>query len=156
MKRRATPEHDLHKAVAAYLRVALKPPVFWTTFPAGGGGKARGGKLKGMGLKAGVPDILVIIPRETPPFTLGCVVVAIELKAPKGFLSATQTATRLDLERAGVRCRIARSADDVQHILAANGVPLHATMGGGFFNRRIITDRSVDEPADRRQTAGTP
>ena len=29
--KRAQPEAQLHKAVAAYLRLALKPPTIWTT-----------------------------------------------------------------------------------------------------------------------------
>lgn len=59
-----TPEQLVHKSIAAYLDLALTPPDWWTTFPAqwlpGKWGKIRGGQLKDMGLKRGVPDILLI------------------------------------------------------------------------------------------------
>lgn len=62
LNRKANPEERLHRAVAAYLRVALQPPAIWSTFPAGGGGRIRGAKLKAMGLARGWPDILVLYP----------------------------------------------------------------------------------------------
>lgn len=122
-KRRKTPEQELHLAVAAFLRHAVRPPVFWTTFAAGGGGRLRGAFLNGMGLKAGVPDILVFAPCEMAGVSL---VLGIELKAGKGTLGPHQIETHLDLELAGVRCHVARSVDDVDIILATNGVPLRA------------------------------
>jgi hypothetical protein len=120
---RKNPEQQLHLAVAKFLRHALRSPVFWTTFPAGGGGRMRGAFLRGMGLKAGVPDILVFAPTG---ISNASQVVGIELKAPKGAISTAQYDTHVDLEKAGVRCLIARSVDDVECILIANGVRLHA------------------------------
>lgn len=55
-------ETSLHMNVAGYLDKHLAAPAWYTTFPAGGGGEFRGMILKGMGLKAGVPDILIIMP----------------------------------------------------------------------------------------------
>ncbi len=121
--RRKNPEQVLHIAVAAFLRHALRPPVFWTTFPAGGGGRLRGAFLNGMGLKVGVPDILIFAPLPTAS---GCVVIGIELKSAKGTISPAQYDTHVDMEKAGARCLIARSIDDVECILIANGVPVHA------------------------------
>lgn len=123
MTRRASPEHAFQVVVAQFLSVALRPPVFWTAFPAGGGGKVRGARLKAAGLKAGVPDILVFAPG--PHY--GTTVIGIELKTPKtGRVSDAQTETHADMAAAGIRCRIARSLEDVQDILLANGIRLHA------------------------------
>ncbi len=121
--KRNTSEQLLHFAVAEYLGYALKPPVFWTTFPAGGGGKMRGAILKGMGLKAGVPDILVFANCE---MAAACKVIGIELKAGTGKLSEDQIVTHADMMLAGARCRVARSIGQVQDILIANGIPIHA------------------------------
>lgn len=59
-------ETSLHWHVAGLLDKHLAPPAWWTTFPAGGGGEMRGKILKGLGLKSGVPDILIIVPMTVP------------------------------------------------------------------------------------------
>jgi hypothetical protein len=53
-------ERELHAAVAQFLRLALRAPTTWTTFPAGGGGLERGRMLARLGLRPGWPDILVV------------------------------------------------------------------------------------------------
>ncbi len=81
-------ERGFHMLAAQYLDAALPPTCWWTTFPAGGGGKARGGQLKAMGLKPGVSDILVfyLIAADRTG------VLWIELKAKGGSLSPEQRA----------------------------------------------------------------
>ncbi len=120
-------EHDLHKAVAAYLRLALRAPVFWTSIDAGAGklSPASAGKAKARGVKAGLPDILVFVPRIG-----SSIVIGIELKSPIGRLSTVQKDTQGEMMLASVRCRVARSIEDVQEILLANDVTLHAMAGG--------------------------
>lgn len=115
-------EQALHAAVAQYLSAALRGPTWWTTFPAGGGGKLRGALLRQAGMKAGVPDILVLHPRVGG----GTTVIGIELKAGRGRMSQVQGATHSDLTLCNVRCRVARSIEDVQRILELEGVPLFA------------------------------
>lgn len=129
-----TPEQRLHMAVAQYLRHALKPPTFWTTFPAGGGGAARGGQLKAMGLKAGVPDIMVFHPQPIGT-AIGCIVVCPELKAEQGRRSSGQVETHEAMTVAGARVGVCRSVEDVAALLDRHGVPLHARVmaGGGFM-----------------------
>lgn len=131
MMKRDNPEHRLHLQVAAFLRVALQLPTFWTTFPAGGGGRTRGALLKAAGLKPGVPDILVIHPRPTDG---GCIVLGIELKAEHGRRSIDQTATHAVLREAGVHTVVCHTVEQVAAALDACGVPLRATVmaGGGF------------------------
>jgi len=114
-KKRAAPEASLHRQVAAFLARALPRDAWWTTFPAGGGGRVRGAQLRRAGLKAGVPDIL-IVHRGTAHW--------IELKAKKGRISDVQIATNAALVAAGCRVHVARSVDDVALSLQQWGIPL--------------------------------
>jgi hypothetical protein len=108
-------------AVASFLRATLRPPVIWSAFPAGGGGRLRGAFLKAMGLQAGWPDLIVMAPAghyETR-------VLGIELKAGKGKLSEAQLGI---VERfLGINARIitARSIEEVELALRMSKIPLH-------------------------------
>ena len=120
--RRKTDEQKLQTAVAQYLRLALPFPDAWfTAIPAGGGGKVRGAILKGMGYRAGAPDMLVIY-KWLPPIWL-------ELKSATGRLSKAQEQCRDDLIAAGCKWALCRSINDVEHALTRFGVPLRATVG---------------------------
>lgn len=118
-------EHALHQAVAQYLRLALRPPVYWTSIDHGAGkmSLAAAARAKARGVKAGLPDILVFVPRDGGGAS---VVIGIELKTPVGRLSTAQKETHEQMTAAGARCRVARSLEHVEDILRANGVPLHA------------------------------
>lgn len=119
------PEERLHLDVAKFLRVALKPPVFWTSVDHGSGKLSRraAGMAKARGVRAGLPDIMIFAPCE---MAAACKVIGIELKSAKGTLSPAQVETHGDMMVAAVRCRTARSIEHVQDILIANGIPLHA------------------------------
>ena len=119
MKRR-NPEEQLHRAVARFLDVALPEDAWWSTFPSGGGGKIRGARLKAMGLKAGVPDILIIWRGEA---------FWIELKAKGGRVSSAQWETRTAIARAGSHVGFVYGVDEVDSLLRAFGVPLRASTG---------------------------
>ncbi len=127
--RRARPpapsERHLHMAVAAYLRVALAAPTYWSSVDHGAGklSKAAAGNAKGRGCKAGLPDVFIFHPCT---MTGASIVVGLELKSRLGRLSSEQVETHAALERAGVSCCIARSVDEVEQILASHGVPLRA------------------------------
>src|SRR6185312_13501021 len=97
-------EAQLHKEVADFLAVALRPPTFWTTFPAGGGGLVRGRQLKRAGLKAGFPDLLII--HEGKAF-------GIELKAPGKYLEPHQREMHAALLLAGMPVYTARSKEEI-------------------------------------------
>lgn len=132
MKRRH-PEQTLHAAVAGYLRLALRPPTVWSTFPAGGGGRVRGGILKGAGLQRGWPDLLVLHPAPT------CTaVVGIELKAPTGRPSEAQAAMERAFRDAHAAYEFCWSLENVEHALRTNGIPVHATVAanGSLWPRR--------------------
>jgi vacuolar-type H+-ATPase subunit I/STV1 len=114
MARRA-PEKLLHKAVAAYLNAVLPTSVWWTTFPAGGGGVIRGATLKAQGLKAGVPDILICHQARA---------YWIELKAPKGRTSEEQEKCFNLLHfTIGTPVGTARCIDDVAGYLRLWAIP---------------------------------
>lgn len=117
MKRRKplTPvsEEILHRHVAQFLDVVIKPPMIWTTIPAGGGGLIRGAKLKAMGLKKGWPDIIVIAP--------GPHIIAIELKAKEGKQSPEQKAVAAALWDCKVPYFLCRSVEEVHLALHSVG-----------------------------------
>ncbi len=104
-------EADLHKLVADYLDLALVPPTWWTTFPADGA--SRRGLI---GLKLGVPDILII--HEGRAYW-------IELKVPGGALSAAQKRTFTALFAAGCEALTRRSLDEVIDLLRLWGIPIN-------------------------------
>ncbi len=105
-------EKMLHKVVAAWLDQNLPEDTFWTTFPSGGGGEVRGYLLKDMGLKAGVPDILIFGNN-----TVTCV----ELKSEKGVLSEDQKIVIAKLEQLGFKTYLCKSLADVQQALHTQG-----------------------------------
>jgi len=117
---RRHPEESLHRAVACFLNVALVDDAFWTTIPAGGGGRVRGAILKAMGYRRGTPDILIVWQGKA---------YWIELKAKNGRVSGAQWEVRKALARAGSHVGFAYSADEVESLLRCWGIPLRATMG---------------------------
>jgi hypothetical protein len=102
--------------------------------PANGGwrSKAEAGTFKAMGVRAGVPDLLV--------WKQGGGHFQIELKAGSGRLSAAQTAWHGTLENLGHRVYVCRSLDDVERVLRAEGVPPIGTLA-------MVTHPDVQEGA---------
>lgn len=105
-------EEQVHRAIAQYCDAVLPQSVFWTTFPAGGGGVVRGARLQGMGLKPGVPDLMFIFASRT---------YFIEVKAEGGRLSTCQRECHEDLFEAGACVATCRSIDDVRETFATWG-----------------------------------
>lgn len=90
-KRRASPEEDLHRACMEWVAFsrAAHPRLKWMIHVPNGGKRPRGeaGKMKALGVKKGVLDIL--LPRPSPSLRWNG--LAIELKAPNsGRLSQDQ------------------------------------------------------------------
>jgi hypothetical protein len=118
-------EHSLHWHVAGFLDKHLAAPAWWTTFPAGGGGEMRGKILKSLGLKSGVPDILIIFPvtlqlssQTIPaPRVIVPLLYWIELKKTgSGEPSDVQISTQQRLTEMG--CRVV-NCDSVEAVKAA-------------------------------------
>ena len=114
-------ELQLHRAVADYLGWALKPPAMFTTFPAGWSpmSKARSGQLRGAGLLAGMPDILVFWDSRT---------LGIELKTAKGKLTPEQISTHQRLADAMILVVVCHSVDEVEQLLKELHYPLRAEL----------------------------
>lgn len=111
------PEQALHRSVVSFLRVVLPKP--WVFFhPANGGArsKAEAGIFKAMGVRAGIPDLVLFGPDRT--------VACIEFKAPKGSLSPAQKDTIAALAELGIETHIVRSIDEAETVLRGLGVPL--------------------------------
>lgn len=111
-------EERLHITVAAYLNYALADHVFWCHAPNGGSrNKAEAAKLKGMGVKPGTPDILLVHDGLAH---------WIELKAGKGRLSKAQEVTHVRLNNAGCPIALAWSLEEVERTLRRWRIPLKA------------------------------
>ena len=114
------PEFRLHCICATYLTACLKPPAWWTSLEHGVKlPPATARRLQRVGVRAGIPDILII--NEGLAYW-------IELKAPKtGRLSEAQILTRDRLWDAGACWAMARSLDELRARLIAWGIPLRET-----------------------------
>lgn len=123
-KKRAQPEQQLHKAVADYLRVALRPPTTWTTMPAGGGGRIRGAQLKAMGLQPGWPYIIVL--------DRGPNVIGLELKTKVGKQQPAQRMIAQAFKDVQAWYILCRSVEEVERALIFCKVPLFATVGASL------------------------
>lgn len=90
------------------------PGVFYF-HPANGGrrSKAEAGIFKALGVRAGVPDLIIFYRSQ---------IFGLELKAAKGRLSPLQRQTINDMETAGARTAIANSLDEALITLECWGV----------------------------------
>lgn len=122
---KATPELDLHLAVAETLRWFALPGVVFFHVPNGGRMTAqRGARLKRMGVKAGVADFIILLPEGRWR------VLFLELKAPKGRLSEAQkafseTVTHIDI----CAYSVANSLDQATATLRAFGAIRSVVVG---------------------------
>lgn len=109
MPRRNAPEQVLHRATARYLDLTLCPPAMWFHPPNGGNlSKAQSGIMKAMGLKPGIPDI-VILANGTAHF--------IELKAANSYPTPVQREMHQRLRLGGFHVAIARDLETVERLL---------------------------------------
>jgi len=100
---RREPELLLQMDINDMLKKNLKRDVLFTAFPAGGGGRVRGAKLKKAGLQAGWPDIQLI--HRGLYFGL-------EVKTQTGRLSPAQTELHKKLIASGCSVAVVRSVSD--------------------------------------------
>jgi hypothetical protein len=106
---RQHPERELQCGLAEYLRWRAYPDVWWTCFPAGERRDAStGALLQRMGLKAGVPDMLILRNGRLH---------GLELKADRGRLSSAQVSAHAELRRAGAVVGVTKSMDEALGLL---------------------------------------
>ncbi len=111
-------EWDFQTTVAKFLDLALPVGAFWTSIDMGPArSKAVGGMRKARGLKAGVPDALII---------WGNIALWLEIKTQRGQLSDAQKNVRAALLANGHLWALVRSIDDVVTACAMARIPLWA------------------------------
>ena len=111
----AAPEYRTQCALVRLLRYSADPDWFWTAFPAGElRSKATAGRLKAMGVKPGVSDLVFISPDGR--------FLGLELKRRGGRLSETQEAFQAWCDRHGVAYAVADSYDAAVAVLVRWGV----------------------------------
>jgi hypothetical protein len=112
--RRRSPEATIQCAVFAHLRVRAAPGVFAFHVPNGGYRKpVEAAIMKGLGVAAGVPDIIAIHNGR---------VFALELKAEGGRTSDKQLATMAAMREAGAFTAVAEGLDRALACLEAWGL----------------------------------
>lgn len=116
--KRRNDEEKLQRDVVQFLRLAAPFDLFWFAVPNGGLRHRKvASKLVGQGLRAGVPDICCVHAGRA---------ILIELKTPRGALSAMQKQVHAKLHCAGAVVLVCRSVEGVQNSLMELGVPLQA------------------------------
>jgi VRR-NUC domain len=111
---RRRPEQDIQKALAEHLRLRQAPGIYWF-HPANGGGRSaiEGAILKACGVRAGVPDLILV--RDGKTFGL-------EIKSPKGRLSPAQEAAHEEMKAAGAVVAVAVGIDQALEQLEGWGM----------------------------------
>lgn len=107
-------EQEIHRAVVAHLNWRAMPGVFFF-HPANGGrrSKIEGAIFKGLGVKSGVPDLIIFYKAQ---------IFGLELKASQGRLSPSQRLCLDAMEVAGAKVSIASSLDEALVTLECWGV----------------------------------
>ena len=108
------PEQQIHKAVVQNLAARSMPGVFYF-HPANGGkrGIIEAKIFKSLGVRAGVPDLIVLYRSQ---------VFGLELKATNGRVTPLQRQTLNDMEVAGARTAVAHSLDEALITLECWGI----------------------------------
>lgn len=112
--RRKSPEEDLHRTCFEWvvLMQRSQPVLKWMIHVPNGGKRPMGeaGKLKAMGVKPGVPDLLI------PKASGSWMGLAIELKSPVGRLSDPQREWLAELAGEGYLCSVCRSFGEFESV----------------------------------------
>jgi hypothetical protein len=103
-KRQREPEFILQTQIVDALKKILDYSVCFTAFPAGGGGRIRGAKLKKAGLTPGWPDIQLIAKDGR--------YYGMEVKTATGRLSQAQRSLHKRLEDNGCKVVVVRSVEE--------------------------------------------
>jgi hypothetical protein len=116
------PEEQLQRSVVDLLRLyEARGSLTFTHCPNGGyRTPAEAGMFRSLGVRAGIPDLLVWLPSGGH--------FQIELKAGSGKLSPAQLAWHATITSLGHRVYVCRSVDDVERCLRAEGVPPVGTL----------------------------
>jgi hypothetical protein len=112
--RRRSPEQQIQRCVFDHLRARGTPGLFaWHPFSGGYRRPTEAAIYKGLGARAGLPDVMVL--RNGKLFCL-------ELKAEGGRATETQLATIAAMEAAGAYCCVVEGLDAALACLSAWGL----------------------------------
>lgn len=122
------PEAILQRSVCQYLDQALPHGwAYWHNHQNAPTVQAQA-RLKKLGVKAGLPDMMVVGPTgDNEP---GVNLIVIELKSSKGRTTEAQEDWLDRFQRMGAHAAVCRSIEDVQDTLNFAGVSLRASTGG--------------------------
>ncbi len=111
------PEEAIHRAIVQWLRLT-KPNCIWWHTPNGARlTKAQAGIHKALGMTAGVPDLVFILPR-TPQTFQRASVAFLEIKAPGNKLTKTQQEFRDAVLKLGARYETVWSLDGAMKVVS--------------------------------------
>lgn len=114
MSRRKNPESQIQRAVVQHLHARGVPGLVFFHVPNGGSrGPIEGAIFKGMGVRAGVSDLILVHAGK---------IFALELKAPGGRASEAQMAFQSDIDRAGAFTAMPTGLDAALATLEAWGL----------------------------------
>lgn len=112
-------QKDIIKLLERYRMKGLLE--YFATLPEGKRNPKRAGWAKTLGMRRGVPDIVVLFPAQPDKFDthfwLNPVCYFLEVKRERGEIRASQRAWETWLKDAGFSHAYVRSVDDVQKIL---------------------------------------
>lgn len=112
--RRGRPEDKIQRGVIAHLHARGVPNIYFFHVPNGGQrSKIEAAILNGLGVRAGVPDIFIIMNAR---------VFAMELKAADRRITPEQREALNALERAGATVTVCNSLDQAVAVLEGWGV----------------------------------
>lgn len=113
-RRSARPEDIIQRAVMDHLRSRAMPRTFAFHVPNGGKRKPiEAAIMKGLGVRAGVPDIIIIKDGQT---------FGLELKAESGRVSDNQTETMKAMAAAGCKVDVVFGLTAALRWLEGNGI----------------------------------
>ncbi|GGD30983.1 VRR-NUC domain-containing protein [Aureimonas glaciei] len=105
----AAREDAIHAGIVQYIRLCHPDCLVWHTPNGGRRDKREAAKLKWLGVLPGVPDLIIMRPMGLVYF--------MEVKGPKGVLSADQNAFRNHCERHAVPWALVHSIDEAREAL---------------------------------------
>lgn len=119
-KKRKTPEYDLQCKIADFLNIVLnKKLTFWSSIENSNhsgnlAGMVKQAKDKRKGVKAGLPDLVILYNNTS---------LWVELKAKAGVVSDKQKAVHGEIKTTGNNIEIIRNIEDLTAILHAYKIP---------------------------------
>lgn len=114
---RGNPERAIQRQILDWLKVSLPGAIVFAVPNGGARNKITGAIMKGEGVRAGAPDLILCYRGK---------IAFLEVKAPKGSLSASQKAFRDDCAENLIPYAVVRGIGDVQAFLDDLGIQVRA------------------------------